>query len=94
MLGMHLMRDTAGRWVYPPLNVAMMAVGLEEVKTYVLRRQNTITHYIVTRLILDICLVADKWPGAQVKRRWWYQAGINFDKEDGRVAERTEEGGV
>ena len=31
MTGMRLSRDTAGRWVYPHLDVAIISVGLEEV---------------------------------------------------------------
>ena len=44
----------------------MMAVGLEEVGTYTLCRQNTATQYIATRLILDIYLVVESWTGARV----------------------------
>ena len=45
-------RDMTGRWFYPPVEKAMPAVGMEEVETIVLRRQNTITQYITTRPIL------------------------------------------
>ena len=30
-----------GKWVYPPLDQAMVEVGLEEVEIYVLLHQNT-----------------------------------------------------
>ena len=35
-------RTVAGRWIYPLLYKAMKAVRMEEVETYVLRRQNTV----------------------------------------------------
>ena len=57
-VGMHPKRGTPGWWYYPPLEAAMAPVGLEEIDTYVLCHQNSITQYIVTRLILYICLVA------------------------------------
>ena len=65
----------------------MMSVGLEEVETYFLHRHNTATQYIMTCLILELCMVAKQRPGAWVTRRWWYQYGLNFGKEDGRVEE-------
>ena len=47
------MRDMTVRWVYPPLDEAMMTVGLEEVETYVLRFNNNVAHYIPTWPILE-----------------------------------------
>ena len=52
-------RYVTGRWIYPPLEAAMKAVGLEEVEMYVLHRQNTITQYIATRPILELCMVME-----------------------------------
>ena len=43
-----------------PLSEEMSEAGLQEVETYVSRRQNTAAHYITTRLIMDLCLVAGK----------------------------------
>ena len=36
MANMHPGRTREGRQIYPPLDVVMMSVGLEEVETYVL----------------------------------------------------------
>ena len=58
-------RDTSVRWVYPSLDKAMMEVGLKKVERYVLHCQNTITQYIATWKILEICLETERWPGAQ-----------------------------
>ena len=35
--------------------------------------------YIATRTILDLCDQATRWPGAQVSRRWWEQAGTDLE---------------
>ena len=49
-----------GRWEYPPMDKAMAAVGLDEVDAYVLCYHNTITHYIATRPILELCLAEER----------------------------------
>ena len=61
----------AGRWIYPPLDEAMMAVVLEEVDTYVIHRQNNVAQYIATGPIIELCLIAERQTGAQVSMRWW-----------------------
>ena len=45
-------------WYYPPLTDAMREVMLEELETYISRRQNTVAQYITTWTILDLCLGA------------------------------------
>ena len=57
--------------VYPPLEAVMAETGLQEVDNYVSRRQNKVIQFIVTRLIMDLCLVAEWRPGPQLYRRWW-----------------------
>ena len=94
LAGMRPMLDTMARWVYPPLDVVMMTVGLEEVVAYVLLRQNTAAQYIATRLILELCLAEDRRPGARVTQRWWDQARLDFGQEAGRAAELTGELGA
>ena len=42
-----------GIWEYPPLETAMEETGFEEMGTYALKRQNTVTQYIATRPIVD-----------------------------------------
>ena len=56
-----------GRWVYPLLEKAIIVVGLEEVDTCILRRQNIITQYIATRPILEIYLAEERRMGAWVE---------------------------
>ena len=84
-------RDTTIRWFYPPLDAATTEVGLEELDTYVLCRQNNIAHYIATFPILEICLVAERQPGVQVTRQWWEQADLTFGHKARREAVGTGE---
>ena len=46
-----------GRWEYLLMDVTMAAVELEKVEKYVLRRHTTVDQYIVTCMILELCLV-------------------------------------
>ena len=45
---------------------------------YIVWRYNTVTHYIASRTILDICLEAMTRPGAQVVTQWWEQEGVGL----------------
>ena len=70
----------------------MASAVLEEVETYVLRRHNTITQYITTLLVLEICLEVERRLGARLAQRWWemgflYLGGV-------RAAERAAESEV
>ena len=47
-------------------------------RTLVLRRQNTVAQFIVTRPILGICEVAERRRGTRVPQRWWEQSGIDW----------------
>ena len=49
-------------WVYTPLEDAMSEARLQEVKTYVSRLQNTVTQFIATRPIMDLCMAAERRP--------------------------------
>ena len=48
---------------------------------YVLLRQNTDAQYIATYLILDLYLVEDQCPGAQVKMIRWEKANLKVRAE-------------
>ena len=63
-------RDMMGRWVYLPMEEEMKSVGLDEVETYVLRRQNTVAQYISTWPILELCLTTEQRTGARVNMIW------------------------
>ena len=49
----------------------MQEAGVEEVEEFVLRRQNTAAHYILMRLIMDLCEETVQIPGMWVVKRWW-----------------------
>ena len=44
-----------GKWCYPSLEGDMKEAGLTDVRTPINRRQNTVTQYIATRPLLDLC---------------------------------------
>ena len=71
----------------------MAEAGLQEVETYVSRRQNTVVQYIVTRPIMDLCLAKNRRPGPIVTMRWWEQEGLDLERmrTADRGADRTEE---
>ena len=62
----------------------MAEAGLKEVKTYVSRRHNTFTQFILTRTIMDLCLSQEQSPGSRFTKRWWEQDGL--DVEDMRTS--------
>ena len=72
----------------------MTEAGLQEVETYVSRRQNTVAQYISTRPITDLCLAENWRPGPRVAMRWWEQEGLDLDgvRTADREAEQTEGG--
>ena len=90
---MHNRRDMTGRWVYPPMENAIKEVRLDEVETYVLKHQNTVAQYIATWAILDLCLAAERRPGAKATMRWWKQAGLDLRQEDMDMEIEMEEKG-
>ena len=57
----------------------MAEVELQEVETYVSRRQITVAQYIETRPIMELCLVAKQRPGPRVEIRWWEQEGLHLE---------------
>ena len=56
-------------WYYPSLAGAMKEVGIVRIRTSILRRQNTVAQFIVTRPILDLCEKTTRRPGAWVAWR-------------------------
>ena len=57
----------------------MKEVGVVQIRTSILQRQNTVAHFIVTQPILDLCEKSNRRPGAWVPRRWWKQTGIDWN---------------
>ena len=53
-------REQDGARVYPQLEEEMLEVVLKEVDSYVAHHQNTVTQYIYTRPIMDLCMAAEQ----------------------------------
>ena len=70
-------RDEA--WIYPLLEYAMVEAGLQEVETYDSCRQNMVAQFILTRLIMNLCLAAEWRQGPRMSKRWWEQDGVNVE---------------
>ena len=61
-------RQRDGIWVYPPVGVSLAMVGLEEIRVYIDRRQNTVAQYIVTHHIIELCLASERKPRMRLSR--------------------------
>ena len=87
-------RGQDGVCVYLPLEDSMVEVRLRGAKTYVSCRQNTVTQFIATRPIMDLCLAAEWMPGSRVAKQWWEQDGLDLEGmwTAAWEAERTEGG--
>ena len=64
----HQGRDNV--WLYPLPEDAMVEAGLQDVETYTSRCHNTVTQFIVTRPIMNLCLAAERRQSSWVSRRW------------------------
>ena len=58
-------------WFYPPIEDAMLEVGLQDLETYVFRHQNKVAQHIATTTIIDLCLASKRRPGERVTMLWW-----------------------
>ena len=65
----------------------MKEAGFKEIRVLITNRQNTVTQYIATRPLLELCEGAKQRGGARVTRRWWDQKGIDWETEKTRVSE-------
>ena len=67
------------RWLYPPLSEGMDEAGLRDVEAYIYRLQNTVSQFIATRPIIDLCLATERHPWSRVVKRWWDQEGLDLE---------------
>ena len=65
----------------------MEEAGLTDIRTSILKRQNTVAQYIATRPLLDLCVGARAREGAKVTLRWREQAGIDWEKAKAKGTE-------
>ena len=61
--GMGPKRQWYGTWMYPPIGAALEMVGLNDIGVYISHQYNTVTQYIATHAIMDLCLEAERRPG-------------------------------
>ena len=87
-------REKDGDWHYPSLEGAMPDAGLTDIRTSILKRQNTVAQYIATRPLLDLCEGARAREGAKVPLRWWDQAGIDWETEKAKGVETDRQDGL
>ena len=66
----------------------MEEAGLTDIRTSILRRQNTVAQYIATRPLLDLCVGARAREGAKMTLRWWEQAVIDWEKAKAKGMEK------
>ena len=64
-------------WVYTPIGAVLEMVGLEDIRVYIARFQNTVTEYIATCLIMEFCLAAERKTVMRLSRRWWEQPALD-----------------
>jgi hypothetical protein len=70
-------------WTYPLLKKALEDSGLYPLRTYIQRRVNTIQHYIATRPIYQLCLIASEAARNDDRcLRWWTQSLSDDDHDD------------
>ena len=68
----------------------MAEAGFKEIGVYVTRRQNTVTKYIATRPIMDLCEQSVWRPGAWVYRRWQEKEGLELEEARDWAAAATD----
>ena len=96
MAGMGPRYQRDGTWVYTPIGAALETVDLEEIGVYIARRKNTVSQYIVTCPIMDLCLTMERKPRLRLYRRWWEQTALDiFGIRAGQApSKRDEETGM
>ena len=69
----------------------MKEEGFKDIRTSIINRQNTFAQYIATRPLLDLYEETNQIGGARVSRRWWFQKGIDWEKDKVMVVETDSE---
>ena len=81
-----------GTWVYVSIGAALEMVGLEEIGAYIARRQNTVAQYILTRPVMDLCLVEEWKTGMRLYMQWWENTTLYILRIRARHAEEEKMG--
>ena len=57
----------------------MQEAGLEMIETYITNHQKTISQYIATSPILELCMAVERHPGLRVPKWWWEQENMDCE---------------
>ena len=49
----------------------MVEAVFQEVETYIYRCQNTVTQFIATRPIIELCLAVERRQDSRAANQWW-----------------------
>ena len=84
MSGKQPERNKDGSWMYPHLEDGLKAVGLKSIAHYVDVRHQTVTNFIINRLIHKLCAGAVRKRDLPVQPFWWDQPmDLNLAQERG-----------
>ena len=78
MAGMGLKRQWDGKWMYTLIGEALEMVGMNKIGVYIAHRQNMVSRYIATCLIMDLCLAAERNLGLRLSMWCWEQPAQNI----------------
>ena len=53
-------------------------MGLDGIRVYIACHHNTVVQYIVTFLIMYLCLTAERKPGMKLSRLWWENPAMDI----------------
>ena len=71
----------------------MRESGLTDIGKSIANRQNTVTQYIATRPLLDLCEGARAREGAKLPMRWWNHADIDWETAKSKGVETKSNSG-
>ena len=57
----------------------MSEAGLQEVEIYISFCHNTVAQSIAISPIMDLFLVAERFMGSRVAKRWWEHDGLDLE---------------
>ena len=67
------------KWEYTSAAEERVEAGCETMELYIWKRQKTVTHYITTRSLLELCEAMERTLGARAGIWWGDQVGINLE---------------
>ena len=59
------------KWTYTSAAMAREEAGFQTMEEYIRQCKATVTQYISTKSLLDLCEESERTLGERVGRRWW-----------------------